>query len=189
MIWTIGIAVICFGVTNVDDIFVLVAFFANPKFRSRNVIAGQFLGIAVLVVVSLVFALFAMSISPIYVRLLGFVPLALGIRAMWQLMRRSRSSVEVKTSAGRVGQMLGVAAVTIANGGDNIGVYIPLFSTRSAAERAAMGIVFLAMTAIWCTVGRYLVRHPRLRIPIERYGHRALPFVLVVLGLATLAGI
>ncbi len=31
--------------TNVDDIFVLIGFFADPKFRARDIVIGQYAGI------------------------------------------------------------------------------------------------------------------------------------------------
>jgi len=39
------------------------------------------------------------------------------------------------------------------------------------------------MTALWCAMGHWLVRHPRLGVLMSRYGEIALPFVLTGLGL------
>jgi cadmium resistance protein CadD (predicted permease) len=49
-------------------------------------------------------------------------------------------------------QILAVASVTVANGGDNLGVYIPLFANepKSIGMYAAL---FALLTAIWCAVG------------------------------------
>jgi cadmium resistance protein CadD (predicted permease) len=57
--------------------------------------------------------------------------------------------------------MLTVAAVTFSNGGDNIGIYIPLFAKYSSAgEVVLITLIFMLMTAIWCIIAYYLVRHP-----------------------------
>lgn len=77
-------------------------------------------------------------------------------------------------------EILAVAAVTIANGGDNLGVYIPLFASTPSGITLYAG-VFAAMTAIWCALGYFLVKYSRS--VIRRYGHVALPFVLIILGL------
>ena len=45
----IGISAAVFVSTNIDDIFLLAAFFADPPPRARAIVAGQFLGIGVLV--------------------------------------------------------------------------------------------------------------------------------------------
>ncbi len=65
-----------------------------------------------------------------------------------------------------------MATATLANSGDNISIYTPLFATRSAPEIAVAGVVFAIMTAIWCLLGHWLVHHPALGAPIRRYGHR-----------------
>jgi hypothetical protein len=41
----LGGGVALFTSTNIDDIFLLAAFFADPHLRPRNIVAGQFLGI------------------------------------------------------------------------------------------------------------------------------------------------
>jgi cadmium resistance protein CadD (predicted permease) len=83
-------------------------------------------------------------------------------------------------------QWIVVASVTVANGGDNLGVYIPLFS-RELAWVPVYAAVFAVMTAFWCAAGYWLVHHPILGARIRTYGHVALPFVLIGLGLYILA--
>ena len=78
-------------------------------------------------------------------------------------------------------QWLAVAFVTAANGGDNLGVYIPLF-TRQLSWIPIYVAVFAVLTTLWCAAGYWLVNHPVLG-RIRRYGHVALPFVLIGLGL------
>jgi cadmium resistance protein CadD (predicted permease) len=80
-----------------------------------------------------------------------------------------------------------VAAVTIASGADNLGIYIPLFATQSRQATAVMGAVFVLMTALWCSLAHWLVRHPALGATIRRYGHRVMPYTLIGLGLFILA--
>ena len=75
-----------------------------------------------------------------------------------------------------------VALVTIANGGDNIGVYTPTFAIRSGHEVAMIALIFAGMTALWCFIAHSIVNHPKLGSPIRRYGHRVAPIVLIGLG-------
>ncbi len=83
--------------------------------------------------------------------------------------------------------MLAVAGVTLANGGDNLGVYIPLFS-RVPRLVPLYVAVFTIMTGVWCAAGYQLVNNPLLGKRIGRYGRVALPFVLVALGVWILYG-
>jgi cadmium resistance protein CadD (predicted permease) len=41
----LGIAVVLFVSTNIDDVFVLLGFFSDPKVKFRHVVLGQYLGI------------------------------------------------------------------------------------------------------------------------------------------------
>jgi cadmium resistance protein CadD (predicted permease) len=79
--------------------------------------------------------------------------------------------------------MLSIAMVTIANGGDNIGIYIPLFVALTLFEKIGMVLIFLFMTLQWCALAKYLSRHPLLRAALSNYGHIATPIVLILLGI------
>jgi cadmium resistance protein CadD (predicted permease) len=175
----IVLAAVAFAATDVDDLFVLIAFFADPRLRARQVVLGQYLGIAILFAGSVAVALAALVSPPGYIGLLGLVPIAIGVKELWEL-RQPRE--EEGARAGARGGLLSVAAVTIANGGDNIGVYVPLLATRGAHEIAVYAVVFAVMTGIWCWLAHRLVSHPAAGEPIRRYGPIAVPLVLIALG-------
>ena len=57
----LGMAIMLFASTNVDDVFVLIGFFADQKFRARDIVLGQYVGIAALFSVSVAAALLSLS--------------------------------------------------------------------------------------------------------------------------------
>ena len=59
-----ALAIVVFLSTNVDDIFLLAAFYSDSKIRPRSVVFGQFLGIGTLVVVSCLAAWLAIALPP-----------------------------------------------------------------------------------------------------------------------------
>ncbi|MBB4571232.1 cadmium resistance transporter [Rhizobium leucaenae] len=183
----LSIAIVLFASTNVDDIFVLLGFFADRKFRARQIVIGQYLGIAALSGASVLASLISLVIPAAYIGLLGLVPIFLGLKKLWALRQGPDGDPEDhdKASIGH-GNIVAVAAVTIANGGDNISIYTPLFATRTSGEIAAIAIVFVVMTALWLGAAHFLVNHPAIGAPIRRYGHRVVPFVLVALGILIL---
>ena len=77
--------------------------------------------------------------------------------------------------------MLTVAAVTFSNGGDNIGIYTPKYS--SAGEVFFISIIFMIMTGFWCLAAYYLVSHPMVASRIRKTGHIVFPCVLIGLGI------
>ena len=81
---------------------------------------------------------------------------------------------------------LGIAGITVANGGDNIGVYVPAFAVAGARDRAVAAVVFLVLVLVWCLVGRFVANRPLVARALARWGHLLLPVVLVVLGVVIL---
>jgi cadmium resistance protein CadD (predicted permease) len=195
---SIGVGIVVFASTNIDDIFIVSAFFADPHLDRRSVVIGQFVGIGTLVLVSVLAALLAVALPAGWVALLGLVPLLLGISKLLALRHSTaREAPEVEehqlrdkehlTERRLHSQILAIAAVTVANGGDNLGVYIPLFASTPHGIPVYVS-VFAVLTALWCVLGYLLVNNRFVGSVIGRYGHRALPFVLLALGLYILAG-
>ena len=57
-----------------------------------------------------------------------------------------------------------VAAVTFANGGDNLGVYVPVFTVAGVGGMVGYATVFLIGVAVWCAAGWFLA--------VRRFRHR-----------------
>lgn len=178
----IGLAAVLFIATNIDDIFILLALFANPSFRPAQVITGQMLGMALVIALSVAGALLALVIAPAYVGLLGLVPLALGIV---RLVRKDKAGDDTETPAATSGalRVLAVTAITVANGADNIGVYVPMFATAGRVHVAIYAATMLALTAGLCGIAHALIQHPKLGPPIRRFARPVTPFVLIALGI------
>ncbi len=187
LIGSAGLGIVLFASTNVDDLLVLIAFFALSRCRARDVVIGQYLGIGALIVVSVVLSLISLVLSPAYVGLLGVLPMLVGVQKLFELRQGGdHEYVRAHEAGGAIGQIAAVATATIANGGDNIGAYAPLFATWSAARIAVVVLVFVVMTALWLALALWLVNHRTVGAPLKRYGHLAVPFVLIVLGLVIL---
>jgi cadmium resistance protein CadD (predicted permease) len=76
-----------------------------------------------------------------------------------------------------------VAAVTFANGGDNIGVYTPLFASLGWPGLILTATVFLLLVAVWCVLALRLARQQHVAQVLSRYGHWMVPVILIGLGL------
>ena len=72
--------------------------------------------------------------------------------------------------------------ITLGNGADNIGVYIPLFPGFSSAERLSAVIVFAVMTALWVFLANMLAEFPKIKSVIEKNKAIAIPVVFIALG-------
>jgi cadmium resistance protein CadD (predicted permease) len=185
-------AVGLFVATNVDDIVLLALFFARAgrdRAAELRIVAGQYLGLVAIVAAALAGAAGANLLPESAVPWLGLVPLLIGIHSGWEAWRERRQrdgDDDTRTVPRRPG--IGrVAAVTLANGGDNIGVYVPVFAVASAASIATYVVVFLVGVAGLCALGRYLATRQAIGRLLERWGHVLTPVVLIVVGVAVLA--
>jgi cadmium resistance protein CadD (predicted permease) len=183
---TILLAVTAFASTNVDDAVLLLAFFADPSIGARNVVVGQYLGMAALTATAIVLALLTWTIPGRYVGLLGLLPLLIGLARLLRLRRADDADddeVRGDRGAGALAAILTVASGTIADGGDNVAVFVPLFAHSPAARTLLICLVFAVLVAVWCLAVRWLLNHPPIGALARRWGRRATPFVLIGLGL------
>ncbi|MEV6901996.1 cadmium resistance transporter [Amycolatopsis sp. NPDC051372] len=183
----VGQAVGLFAVTNVDDLLVLALFFARGAGlpgATRAVAIGQYLGFLAILAVA-VAAAFGVTFLPAgFDPYLGLLPIALGIRAAVRAWRHRGDDGE--TSRPGRPRALEVAAVTFANGGDNIGVYVPVFATAGPGGTIVYAVVFLVLVAAWLAAGRHLATRPAVARALARWGHIVLPAVLIGIGLLIL---
>src|SRR5689334_22950716 len=133
-------AMALFAATNIDDAFLLTAWFARGHPPARQVVVGQYAGIAILFVVSAAFGAAVSAFATDWVRLLGLVPLFLGVRSLWSAIRdRDSRRDDAATPSGPIA----VAVVTIASGSDNISVYTPVFAHVDMSGLAVVAAVFI----------------------------------------------
>jgi cadmium resistance protein CadD (predicted permease) len=188
----VGQAVGLFAVTNVDDLVILALYFAKARGQRHGVarvVLGQYLGFVALVAIATAGALGVRLLPESVVPYFGLLPLLLGLRAGWQAWRERRDADEpaADQANGGVG-VLAVAAVTFANGGDNIAVYVPVFATAGDAGLIAYITTFLVLVAVWCAAALFFATRPGVARALARWGHVVLPVVLVALGLVILVG-
>lgn len=181
-----------FVVTNIDDVIVLSLFYARgagaPGTTAR-ILGGQYLGFGAILAAAVLVALGARSFLPEEViPYFGLIPLVLGLLAAWRAWRAWRDDDdddEGKVSGKQLG-VLTIAAVTFANGGDNIGVYVPVFATVGTAGIIAYTIVFLALVAGLVAAARFVATRKPIAEVLERWEQVLFPIVLIGLGIVIL---
>lgn len=185
--------------TTFDDNIYLTIFFGkvNRTFRPRHIIIGEYVGFTMLVLISLVGFLGGLIISDVWVGLLGFLPVSIGIA---NLLNREEDEIQnvnanfhsyTRPTPKRSllatlkdPQTYKVSAVTIANGGNNVAIYIPLFASTSLPSLGIILSVLYSMLGLWCFLSYHLTRQPQIAILISRYLRRLFPLVLIWLGIS-----
>lgn len=179
------ITITAFISTNLDDLFILMAFFTRKDFNKRDVILGQYIGMISLILISSTAYFFQLIIPKYLIGLLGFIPIIIGVRNLYSLTKNSKSTNNyIKSSKSRTKlKYLAVAIVTFANGGDNIGIYAPLFAGMDYLEIIQVIFMFMIMTGLWSLLSFILVDNKIIGRKIKKYGNYLFPFFLIIIGI------
>lgn len=177
MLASVLTSIIAYISTNIDDIFVIMILLAQAREgEKRQLVAGHFLGVGIVTAISMLGAFGLQNLPLKYVGILGLVPIFLGIRA-WK-----KAGEDEAVEAKNVG-LPSMTMITLGNGADNIGVYIPLFTGFTGAERIGAAAVFAVMTAIWVLLANALAELPKVKTAVGKFKHVVIPVVFIALGI------
>ena len=129
---SVGTACGSFAITNIDDMFVLVTFFAEAS-TSRTITPlkitlGQYIGFTAIIIISMIGFGASLLLPSEPIGLFGLLPILLGIWKLFDLLFPNKEEEPEESSLSGVKSILKVSTITVINGGDNIGTYVPLFS-------------------------------------------------------------
>lgn len=180
MIVSVLTSAVAYISTNIDDIFVIMILLAQAAAGKKGSVAvGHCLGVALVTLISMLGAFGLQNLPLKYVGILGLVPIFLGVRT-W-LANRKGEAEDSSDTAGQI-SVLGMAMITLGNGADNIGVYIPLFTAFSGPERIAAAVVFAGMTVLWLFLANTLSEFPKVKEIVGKYQGILVPLILIALG-------
>ena len=149
------------------------------------IIGGQYLGMGILVAFSL-FAAFVLNFIPQdwVIGLLGLIPLFLGVRVALRGEDQEDEGVLEKLEEGGANRLLWtVTLITIASGGDNLGIYIPYFTSLTWPETTVALIVFAISIAVLCYISYKLAKISFVSETLEKYERIIVPIVFIGLGI------
>lgn len=170
-------AIVAFVATNVDDVLIVFLLLAGGA-RLRNLVWGQYLGFFGILALSVAASFGAVALPSWVVRWLGVVPFVIGLRG---LIQKDDDAEDAPREAASM-RVVSIAAVTLANGGDNIAVYVPLFAGQRAVDLAVMIAVFLVGVVALTFGAHAMLRVPPVARAVDRWGHRTAPWMLMALG-------
>ncbi|HEL1960045.1 TPA: CadD family cadmium resistance transporter [Streptococcus suis] len=187
MIQNVVTSIILYSGTAVDLLIILMLFFAKRKSRKDiiNIYLGQFLGSVSLILLSLLFA-FVLNYIPSkeILGLLGLIPIFLGLKVL--LLGDSDGEAIAKDGLRKDNKNLIflVAMITFAScGADNIGVFVPYFTTLNSANLIVTLLTFLVMIYLLVFSAQKLAQVPSVGETLEKYSRWFIAVVYLGLGM------
>ncbi|HHK5589717.1 TPA: CadD family cadmium resistance transporter [Neisseria lactamica] len=192
MIQNVVTSIILYSGTAVDLLIILMLFFAKRKSRKDiiNIYLGQFLGSVSLILLSLLFA-FVLDYIPSkeILGLLGLIPIFLGLKVL--LLGDSDGEAIAKEGLRKDNKNLIflVAMITFAScGADNIGVFVPYFTTLNSANLIVALLTFLVMIYLLVFSAQKLAQVSSVGETLEKYSRWFVAVVYLGLGIYILIG-
>lgn len=187
MIHNVVTSIILYSGTAVDLLIILMLFFAKRKSRKDiiNIYLGQFLGSVSLILLSLLFA-FVLNYIPSkeILGLLGLIPIFLGLKVL--LLGDSDGEAIAKEGLRKDNKNLIflVAMITFAScGADNIGVFVPYFTTLNLANLIVALLTFLVMIYLLVFSAQKLAQVSSVGEILEKYSRWFIAVVYLGLGI------
>lgn len=187
MVQNIVTSIILYSGTAVDLLIILMLFFAKRKSRKDiiNIYLGQFLGSVSLILLSLLFA-FVLNYIPSkeILGLLGLIPIFLGLKVL--LLGDSDGEAIAKDGLRKDNKNLIflVAMITFAScGADNIGVFVPYFTTLNLANLIVTLLTFLVLIYLLVFSAQKLAQVPSVGETLEKYSRWFIAVVYLGLGM------
>ena len=187
MIQNVVTSIILYSGTAVDLLIILMLFFAKRKSRKDiiNIYLGQFLGSVSLILLSLLFA-FVLNYIPSkeILGLLGLIPIFLGLKVL--LLGDSDGEAIAKEGLRKDNKNLIflVAMITFAScGADNIGVFVPYFTTLNLANLIVALLTFLVMIYLLVFSAQKLAQVSSVGETLEKYSRWFIAVVYLGLGI------
>lgn len=187
MIQNVVTSIILYSGTAIDLLIILMLFFAKRKSRKDiiNIYLGQFLGSVSLILLSLLFA-FVLDYIPSkeILGLLGLIPIFLGLKVL--LLGDSDGEAIAKEGLRKDNKNLIflVAMITFAScGADNIGVFVPYFTTLNLANLIVALLTFLVMIYLLVFSAQKLAQVPSVGETLEKYSRWFVAVIYLGLGI------
>ncbi|KAK8879282.1 cadmium resistance transporter [Apiospora arundinis] len=184
---TLGEACATFAITNIDDLFVLITFFAeattSKTISPLKIVLGQYIGFTVIVAISMIGFGVSLVLPPEPIGFLGLLPILLGIWKFTNLFLPETEEPTEVTTAAAVKGVLKVALVTLMNGGDNIGTYIPLFSQVERSAIAIYVITYYILLGVLCLAAWLVMRQKHILALVQKYVDYVIPLLYTGLGI------
>ena len=185
-------AILAFISTNIDNIIVVTVLLATATSSAtkRKILSSQYISLIILVILSFAGSLLINLISLQYTSILGLIPIALGIKTIFDNRKRSSALLQNpeaehnRFSSDNTSGLLTFVMLALSNGMDNIGVYVPMFTNLVTGwDIIVISLIFIVMMTVLCFICGKIAGLPVVNDKIQKHAVHITPVVYVLLGI------
>ena len=174
-----------FAATNVDNVVVLISLFGAKRDSTAAVSLGFATGSLITLAIALMLSFIGEWIPVRYLGYLGVVPIFLGIL---ELTRSASPALKAPAAADRALRgssttLVTVTILTLAGGTDTLAVIAPLLAESQIKSVWAICSGYMIAAMSMAALLGYATRHPAIARPLQRYGTKIGPGVMIIIGL------
>ena len=180
------VSALVFWATNLENQFILLAYFNHPQYSFRSVSIGYLASTGLILSGSYGASQVALAMSNTWIYFLGFMLILLRIWELLKLKYRAQVSQQKivlrsdKILASRA--MILVGAVTLASGEDSFVVFTSLFADTQYSADLVIFLTSLGMAVCWVALAQFLSGYEWISIKLQRFGSVLLPVLLILVG-------
>lgn len=171
--------------TNIDDLILLALLFARGAQQPGStwrIVLGHYLGMLLILAMSVIIALGAGFYLPLQIiPLFGLVPIGMGLWVIWRHRRGGDHDEQAHLGERKVGVWTALV-LTVAHGGNNMGVYIPVFLRGELTTMLTYCVIFLLLAGGALALARFISQRSGVADFFTRWDHIVYPAVLIGVG-------
>lgn len=188
---TLITSIILYCGTAADSLVILMHFFSKAKDQKQRIgiYIGQFIGSGFLILISLFFA-YVLHFIPQkqFLGFLGLIPVILGVKVLiWGdsdsevLANENTANLQIRNLIKKV------SIIIIAScGADNIGLFVPYFTSLSFHNLLLTLIIFLILPFMLVGVAYQLTTISTVGKLLEKYSRWFISIIYIILGISIL---
>ena len=175
--------------TNLDNLVLLVGFYARYRNRTATVTAAYIAGMALIACLFFLMGESGDLIPVRYLGILGVIPIIIGGASLVRLLRPQVNDQETgRTGPGdHKAAFLAVLLTQLSNGTDTVITFSVLLADSTDNMDRIVAMAFMAMVLLFSALAKYTCGHPKLGRIVERFGSYVTPFILILVGWYILA--
>ena len=159
---TLSVVATTFAATNLDNLVILIGWLLAARFSVSQIFAGYVIGMSFILAASVMIGLVGNLLPVEFLRYLGAIPIAIGLKMLVELWRGRGSETDTNSSPAMQRVAVGGIFLTqLSNGTDSVLAFAPLLADSHMNVDLAIAVAFMLMVCVWLALAQYAMTHAK----------------------------